>query len=111
MIDAYTFGKITVDGKTYTNDIRIINNKVKPNWWRKEGHRLYIEDIQDILEKKPNTIIVGCGHDGVMKVDQRVRNYCRDNNIQLIELHTGDAVKRFNETTEPGLVGIFHLTC
>lgn len=111
MIEEYVFGKIVVDGKTYTNDIKIFNDKVKPEWWRKEGHRLYLEDMQDAMAEKPKTIVVGTGHDGVMKVSEEVRNYCKENNIELIELFTGEAVKKFNEIAGPGVIGLFHLTC
>lgn len=111
MIEEYSFGRIVVDGKAYANDIKIFNGKVKPEWWRREGHRLYLEDMQDAIAEKPKTIVVGCGHSGVMKVMEEVREYCRDNNIELIELWTGEAVKKFNEMAGPGVVGMFHLTC
>jgi hypothetical protein len=111
MIEDYVFGRIVVDGKAYTNDIKIIDGKVKPDWWRREGHRLYLEDMQDAVAVKPKTIIVGCGHSGVLKVADEVREYCKGNGIELIELWTGDAVKRYNEMAGPGVVGLFHLTC
>jgi hypothetical protein len=111
MIEEYSFGLIVVDGKAYSNDIRIIDGVVKPEWWRKEGHALYLEDMQDVLESNPKTIIVGCGHDGVMKVMQGVREHCRAHGIELIELRTAEAVKKYNEMASPGVAGLFHLTC
>jgi hypothetical protein len=111
MIDHYSFGRIVVDGKTYTNDIKIFNNKVKPKWWREEGHRLQLIDMEDVIESKPKTIIVGTGHIGVMKVSEEVREHCRKNGIRLIELFTGEAVKKFNKLAGPGVIGLFHLTC
>ena len=55
MIEKYSFGSIVVDGKQYTSDIKIIDGVVIPNWWRKEGHSLCREDIEDIIEEKPDT--------------------------------------------------------
>ncbi|MBD3210568.1 hypothetical protein GF318_04270 [Candidatus Micrarchaeota archaeon] len=111
MIENYSFGRIVVDGKAYTNDIKIINGAVKPDWWRKEGHHLYLEDMQDVIDAGPDTIIVGCGHDGVLKVDQEVRTYCQEKGIELIEVKTGNAVKKYNEMKERDVAGLFHLTC
>ncbi|MBU0531982.1 Mth938-like domain-containing protein [Candidatus Micrarchaeota archaeon] len=111
MIDGYSFGRIVVNGKTYTNDIKIFNNIIKPDWWRKEGHKLYLEDMRDVLAEKPKIIIIGCGHDGVMKVMPEVHEYCQKNKIELIELWTTEAVKKFNELAGPGVIGLFHLTC
>ncbi len=111
MIEDYSFGRIVVDGKTYTNDIKIFNDKVKPEWWRLEGHRLQLADMEDVVAAKPKTIVVGTGHSGVMVVSEDVREYCKKNGIELIELYTTDAVKKFNEIAGPDVVGLFHLTC
>jgi hypothetical protein len=111
MIEDYSFGRIVVDGRAYTNDIKIIGGKVLPEWWRREGHRLHLEDMQDALESHPRIIVVGCGHDGVMRVMPEVRERCSSLGIELIELRTADAVKRYNGLEGPGVVGLFHLTC
>lgn len=111
MIEHYSFGKIVVSGETYTNDIKIVNGVVKPNWWRKEGHLLCLDDIRDVLSEKPKTIIVGCGHDGILRVMQEVRDHCKRKGIELIELWTADAVRKFNATADAGVAGLFHLTC
>jgi hypothetical protein len=111
MIEKYSFGMIVIDGKTYDRDVKLLSTGVKPEWWRLEGHRLQLADMQDALDPKPKTIIVGMGHDGCMSVDDEVREYCKKNKIRLIELLTGDAVKKYNELAGKGVVGLFHLTC
>ena len=111
MIEDYSFGRIVVGGETYTNDIKIFNDEVKPNWWRQEGHRLQLADMEDVIAAKPKTIVVGKGHNGVMVVAEDVRGYCQKNGIELIELFTGEAVKKFNEIAGPDVIGLFHLTC
>ena len=111
MIDDYDFGKIVINGKQYTNDVRLVGGRVMPNWWRKEGHRLLLHDIRDLLENKPKTIIVGRGYSSQMVVDSSVRKYCEEDEIELVELPTAQAVKKYNEMEGPGVIGLFHLTC
>ncbi|RLI30667.1 hypothetical protein DRO48_02760, partial [Candidatus Bathyarchaeota archaeon] len=45
-IEAYGFGYIVVDGKRYTSDVIIFPDRVMDGWWRKEGHRLYVDDLK-----------------------------------------------------------------
>ena len=73
MIDSYDFGRIVVDGKAYTSDVIIFPDKVKDNWWRKEGHALYIEDIESVVKEKPEVLIVGTGNYGLLEVLQENR--------------------------------------
>jgi hypothetical protein len=42
MIEKYSFGKIVVNGVTYTNDIKIVQGRVVSEWWRKKGHSVYL---------------------------------------------------------------------
>ncbi len=112
-IEDYRFGNIVIQGKAYNSDVKIIDGVVKPNWWRKEGHRLYPEDIADILESGCKTLIVGTGAYGVMKVDPSVKQACSERGIKLEAYKTAEAVKRFNELIAKGekVAGAFHLTC
>ncbi len=50
IIEEYHFGKIKINGITYRNDIRISSSgRILPEWWRKKGHQVEIEDLEDIL--------------------------------------------------------------
>jgi len=53
MIEHYSFGKITIDGQTYTSDLIIYPGKIDTSWWRKEGHNLQVEDLKDVLIDSP----------------------------------------------------------
>mgnify|MGYP001580409429 FL=1 len=57
MIEKYSFCEIVVNGVAYTNDIKILQGRVVSDWWRKKGHSVGIEDIQDILESKPSILV------------------------------------------------------
>lgn len=111
MIDSYSFGRIVIDGKEYTNDVIIFPDHIKSKWWRLEGHKLQLADLKEVLDSKPKTLIVGTGHDGVMGVQQEVRDLCEKRGIELIEARTAEAVRRYNKLAGPGVVGAFHLTC
>lgn len=58
-IGAYSFGSITINGETYAHDVLVFLERVKANWWRKEGHTLSIEDLDEVLSERPEFLIVG----------------------------------------------------
>jgi hypothetical protein len=97
MIEKYSFGKIVVTGVTYTNDIKkIIQGRVVSDWWRKKGHSVGIEDIQDILESKPSVLVIGKGQPGMMKSSRSLRRFLKKNDIELIEEKTSQAITTYN---------------
>jgi hypothetical protein len=74
MIDHYTTGShMTVRGTRYRKDLKIIHGEVMGNWWRKEGHRLAVGDIDDILTASPQILVIGTGYAGNMRVPDTVR--------------------------------------
>ena len=84
-IEEYDFGKIVVDGKTYSKDLILTRERIYPNWWRKEGHKLHLEDILEILEKeKPDVLIIGKGYYGYMEITEEVKRYLESRGIELI---------------------------
>ncbi|WP_457571275.1 Mth938-like domain-containing protein [Desulfovulcanus sp.] len=113
MIEKYSFGQIVVDGKRYTTDLKIIKGQVVPNWYRKKGHLVFLEDIEDIIQAKPRIIIIGKGKPGLLRVDDSLKKFLEKQGISLIEQKTAQAVLTFNELyleKEPVAAG-FHLTC
>jgi len=111
MIESYSFGRIVIDGKEYMSDLIIFPNRLKTNWWRDEGHLLKPEDLEDAFAVSPKILIIGTGFSGVLKVDYKVKRFCMENNIKLIEEPTSKAVQEYNRLMGPGVVGAFHLTC
>lgn len=112
-IDSYQFGQIVVDGVSYSNDVIILGDIVQSNWWRKQGHLLFAEDIQSIIAAKPSLLIVGCGASGLMKVTDQTQQVLQEHNIKLESLDTHKAVQRFNELSQAGenVAAALHLTC
>jgi hypothetical protein len=50
-----------MDGKRYTCDVIVSSKGVKVNWWRKEGHKLAIEDLAGVLQVAPQVVVIGTG--------------------------------------------------
>uniref|UniRef100_A0A832LUI8 Mth938-like domain-containing protein n=1 Tax=Caldimicrobium thiodismutans TaxID=1653476 RepID=A0A832LUI8_9BACT len=117
MINHYKFGELVYKGRTYHRDLIILKHaheeRIISNWWRKEGHRLQVEDLEEVFSFKPNFLIVGTGASGVMKVDPEVLEKAKALNITVEIYTTHRAVERFNELLNEGvsLAGAFHLTC
>ncbi len=113
MIESYDFGWIIINGKRYTADCIVTERSVNSSWWRKKGHELAIEDIADTIEREnPQTIIIGRGKYGMMKILRETEQYLNTNGIEVIAGKTDTAVKQYNELVDKGnIVGFFHLTC
>ncbi len=110
-INSYSFGFMDVDGVAYTTDLIILPSGVVPNWWRKEGHILCVEDLEPLLKEKPVVLVVGTGYDGRLRVSQEVKAVAERAGIRLVVERTLSAWKTFNELKEKRKAGAFHLTC
>jgi hypothetical protein len=110
-IEHYEFGKLVIDGKIFTSDLIILGDKIIENWWREEGHLLQIHDIFEVLEFKPEILIIGTGANGLMKVSENLTNKLKVEKIEFFILKTKEAVKKFNEIGNKKVAAIFHLTC
>ena len=112
MIESYDFGRIVIDGKKFGSDVVIFPNKIDGNWWRKDGHTLSVEDVKEIVEAKPEILVVGTGYSGMMKIHPKTEHYLRSSGIELIAAKTEKACNIYNELCKSRrIVAAFHLTC
>jgi hypothetical protein len=112
MIDSYDFGRITIDGKCYSTDLLVFPDKIKTGWRRKEGHRLQIADLKEVLEAKPDVLVVGTGYLGMMTVPHETRIAVESAGIELVIQKTAEACQTFNRLIESrNVVAALHLTC
>ena len=123
MIESYEFGAIVINGKRYTSDLIVFPERVIDDWWRKEGHKVHVEDLEEILrhEPKPGMLIVGTGYYGLVKISSEVENILKSHEIALVAQPTREACQTFNKLLQNDLsvnrpkrkviVGAFHLTC
>ena len=111
-VESYSFGQMVVDGQEYTNDLILLPDRIMSNWWREEGHRLSTQDLEDVLDAKPDILVVGTGAYGAMDVPGRTRQDIEDAGIELRTAETGDAWRTYNELRDSQeTAGAFHLTC
>ena len=116
MISSSSFGHMVIGEATYTADLIILPDAtVLPNWRRKQGHELALEDLQAVLPLKPDMIIVGTGAHERMKIAPGLANELVSMGIELKALATDTAVTLFNttiaQTPDKSVSGCFHLTC
>ncbi len=107
------FGRLTVDGVTYDEDLIIHAGRVHPKWWRHSGHSLCMDDLAAILDEPPELLVIGRGHMKILRVPADTRAALMQRGIELIDLSTPKAVKRFTELFEGGrrVSAGFHLSC
>jgi hypothetical protein len=111
-IESYSFGKITVDGKTHTSDLIILPGAVRPGWWRKEGHRLGKDDLKEIIEAAPDVLVIGTGNVGLMEVPQETLDHLAEHNVRTVVARTAAACQRYNELAEQEqAAAALHLSC
>lgn len=112
MIESYSFGRLVLSGKAYTSDLIICSDRINPSWWRKIGHRLCLQDLQEVLGEDLEVLVIGTGYMGLMKVEEEVRRYAEVHGFQLIVEKTKKAVEIYNSLhAHKKTVGAFHLTC
>jgi hypothetical protein len=112
MIDSYNFGNITINSKKFTKDLVIFPEKINSNWRRKTSHLLSEDDIAEILDYKPEVLIIGTGASRLMKVDDRTKEKLRSLGIEFIIKKTSEAVTEYNRICkDKKVVCALHLTC
>ncbi len=112
IITDYKFGAMTINGNIYRRDLIILPNEIISKWWRKEGHLLQKEDLENYLDILPQLLIVGTGKFGLMKVDPPFIDWLKNHKIKLQIEKTDEAVRKYNELTNKlNAIAAFHLTC
>ncbi len=111
-VEYYNFGVIKLDGKEFRRDV-IVYGKFVKEWWRKEGHRVCLEDVEDLFRLKPEIVVIGTGYYGVVKVDREVIERLRKEGINVICEESRKAVETYNKLLKEGkkVALAIHLTC
>ncbi len=111
-IEHYTFGAVTIDGEEYRSDVIVLPDRVISDWWRKSGHRLAAEDLEEVISSKLRVVVVGTGTSGLMAVPTETRSALDQLGIELIVEPTGRAVETYNRLASEGdVAACLHLTC
>ena len=112
LIEEYQFGQIVVAGVKYTSDIILLPQRLIADWRRREGHTLSPEDLTEIVQERPDLLIVGTGSLGQVRVTPEARRHLEANHIELIVEDTASACKTYNRLCPTKRVAAaLHLTC
>ena len=113
MIDSCSFGCLVINGKKYNSDLVIYpDGRVKDSWRRRSGHRLSLDDMEDLIEAEPEVIIAGTGVSGLMRPEKELEKTLRQRGIVFIALPNQKAVEYYNDLVQTKRVAAgFHLTC
>ena len=120
MIEDYNFGSIVINGETYNHDVQVFWTDQVFDWWRNDSHVIDVEDVIDVVEQKPESIVIGTGESGMAKVTEAAQKFIEARGIKLFVAPTEQAIKTFNIRKEESaeeegrlekVIGLFHLTC
>jgi len=112
-VQAYHFGHIQIDGKAYRNDVKLIGERVVPDWWRSQGHHVGPEDVNDLLGSDAEVCIFGTGAYGALRVSEAVKAAFESRGVNVLVQRTESACDTYNRLTKEGkkVVAGFHLSC
>lgn len=106
---------MVVSGRRYSRDLILYRERVvEERWWRREGHKLSVEDVKHFLDKwKPKVLVVGTGYHGLMEIPVETVEYLESMGVSIIAANTEKACKVYNEKLKlnEDVMGLFHLTC
>jgi hypothetical protein len=110
-IDGYEFGRVLVDGHEHRQDVIVLPGRVVAGWWRREGHGLVLDDLEEVLDELPARLVIGTGAYGQLEPDPAALDALRRRGIEVDALPTDDAVRLFAQLEPARTAAALHLTC
>jgi len=109
-INSFRFGSLTINRKRYDNDMIVHwDGEVVP---KDSSHTFSKGELIDLLLKGPETIIVGTGTAGLVKIEKDAENFAKLKNIELIVKKTPEAIEEFNRLSkDKKVIAVIHVTC
>lgn len=114
-VDATSFGRITIEGRTYDHDVVIAPSGQIANRWTTlpnpaGSHRVTEEDARRLLELGAGRLIIGTGQHGVLKLSPDAKAYLDQEACPVTLAPTPRAIELYNQAEAP-VTALFHLTC
>ena len=111
----FSFGSLTIDGKTYEKDVIIDCGEIRKR--EKKLSKQFRDDfghtplsIEEKLPWKCHRLVIGTGMHGSLPVMDEVRREAKRRRVELVVLPTSEAIKILNG--EPKATNaILHVTC
>ena len=110
-IEDYSFGRVVVDGQEETRDVIVLPERVIRNWWRRDGHALVLEDLEQVLDELPERLIVGTGAYGRLEPNRDAVAELERRGVHVEALPTEEAVRRYGALNPAATAAALHLTC
>jgi hypothetical protein len=110
-LEDYSFGRLRVDGHEHMRDLIVLPHRIVPDWWRRDGHSLAMEDLDDVLDELPARLVLGVGAHGQLRPDPAVIEALERRGVQVECLPTDAAVRRYGELDAGTTAAALHLTC
>ncbi len=111
-ISHYEFGKIIINGTSYTEDIEIwMNGDIKAG--PEDMHRLHLSDFEELFNSGLKKLVIGTGDEGAAEYDfkSKVDKELKRRGIEVIMMTTHDLVKFLNNTPKRDFLVLVHLNC
>ena len=110
MIESYRFGHIKIDSQSYRKDIKLIGEKVLPDWRRSQGHLVQVKDVQDLIDAEAEFCVFGTGAFGAMRIADSVTSELESRGRKVMIEPTESACNIYNRLVREGklIVAGFH---
>lgn len=110
-IDSVKFGELKIDGKIYYSDMTV--------WWdgktefRIKFHVFGMTEFRKLMKRKPDSIVIGTGIGGIVKVPDDVRKEAKKKKTMIFVDVSGNAIEIFNGLVKDSkkAVAVIHTTC
>jgi hypothetical protein len=116
-IEGTTFGTITIDGKTYGNDVivrlsgEVVKRKKKlSKKYYGTSHVISKDEAKFVFEKGCEQLIVGSGQEGNVHLSPEAEAYFAKKGCKVLLQPTPAAIHLFNKSNARK-IGLFHVTC
>ena len=116
-INKLSFGSIIIEGKKYFRDVLIFADgtvkRRKGGFLMFGSHNIKKEEIEELIQGEPETIIIGTGTSGKASLAPGVESWSKERNLSLIVQPSHEAVAKLNEFTEQErkVAALIHITC
>ena len=109
-INSTEFGSVTINKKKYNHDVWIFSDGTVEE--RDKDHEFTAEEMEYLLTENPDTVLVGTGQNGVVKISEGAIKIAEQRGIELVAGITPDIIHLYNEISqERKVVAAIHVTC
>ena len=116
-IEDTKFGSITIDGKTFENDVIVrlsgkVEKRKKKLSKEKYGtsHIISKDEAKLVFEDGCDMLIVGAGQEGNVRLSPEASDYFNKKGCKVLLQPTPEAIRSFNQSHEKK-IGLMHVTC